>query len=442
MLTVPSWSSNTSVVILSWNKLHAKLCWKPSWSLWRHGRGRAGAGDISHRGFVGWRSALWWSSVLLSLPLLQRCSSRRVASNCSEWFSAWTCLGDWWGWSFGSSGTAAGCLSWEVWWLRTGCMRLAILQSARSYCRLSREQWIHPLHLHGPVLLGCCRLSRLPFLQWLYCSLHFFAKDVVVCVSLGTVQYWWISIGLLIVQLSAVFCPSVQYLSFFYEAFSWSILDGRSFSLFHSFKSFTSWYALLLLFFLRYPSISLHCSPIQFSCAIFYAPLDVVVHLFYTYILCWKRLSLGGWWWAFWRLGDIPWQCSRCPCEQEIQRHARVYPFSTEENFVSFLGDWETRGGREHNIPPWSSPSSRGRSRTEKNGEYWFWSHLWCPDDPRVYGKGEGNCEAIEQQFSPACIATTDTLLPMSRRTWRICQMRKFTLDTLASCSVEPWLSP
>ena len=29
-------------------------------------------------------------------------------------------------------------------------------------------------------------------------------------------------------------------------------------------KSFTSWYALLLLFFLRFSSISLHCSPIQF----------------------------------------------------------------------------------------------------------------------------------------------------------------------------------
>ena len=27
-----------------------------------------------------------------------------------------------------------------------------------------------------------------------------------------------------------------------------------------------------------------------------------------------------------WRLGDIPWQCSWCPCEQEIQHHARVYP--------------------------------------------------------------------------------------------------------------------
>ena len=34
----------------------------------------------------------------------------------------------------------------------------------------------------------------------------------------------------------------------------------------------------------------------------------------------------GGWWWACWRLGDIPWQCSQCSCEQEIQHHARVYP--------------------------------------------------------------------------------------------------------------------
>ena len=34
-------------------------------------------------------------------------------------------------------------------------------------------------------------------------------------------------------------------------------------------KSFTSWYALLLLFFLRFSSISLHCFPIQFSFAFF-----------------------------------------------------------------------------------------------------------------------------------------------------------------------------
>ena len=68
-------------------------------------------------------------------------------------------LGDWWGLLFGSSGTAAGCLSWEVWWLRTGSMGLAIFLSAKSCCRLSWERWLLPLHLLGPVLLGCCRLQ-------------------------------------------------------------------------------------------------------------------------------------------------------------------------------------------------------------------------------------------------------------------------------------------
>ena len=37
-------------------------------------------------------------------------------------------------------------------------------------------------------------------------------------------------------------------------------------------ESFTSWYALLLLFFLRFSSISLHCSPIQFSFALYMHP--------------------------------------------------------------------------------------------------------------------------------------------------------------------------
>ena len=36
---------------------------------------------------------------------------------------------------------------------------LAILQSARSYCRLSWERRLHPLHRLGPVLLDCCRLQ-------------------------------------------------------------------------------------------------------------------------------------------------------------------------------------------------------------------------------------------------------------------------------------------
>ena len=47
---------------------------------------------------------------------------------------------------------------------------------------------------------------------------------------------------------------------------SWT---GVAFPCFTAVKSFTSWYALLLLFFLRFSSISLHCSPIQFSFAFF-----------------------------------------------------------------------------------------------------------------------------------------------------------------------------
>ena len=47
---------------------------------------------------------------------------------------------------------------------------------------------------------------------------------------------------------------------------SWTVI---AFPCFTVVKSFTSWYALLLLFFLRFSSISLHCSPIQFSLALF-----------------------------------------------------------------------------------------------------------------------------------------------------------------------------
>ena len=47
---------------------------------------------------------------------------------------------------------------------------------------------------------------------------------------------------------------------------SWTVV---AFPCFTVVKSFTSWYALLLLFFLIFSSISLHCSPIQFSLAFF-----------------------------------------------------------------------------------------------------------------------------------------------------------------------------
>ena len=69
---------------------------------------------------------------------------------------------------------------------------------------------------------------------------------------------------LVIVQLRAVFCPcsSVRH----FPVQSWTVV---AFPCFTVVKSFTSWYALLLFFFLRFSSISLHCSPIQFSLALY-----------------------------------------------------------------------------------------------------------------------------------------------------------------------------
>ena len=53
---------------------------------------------------------------------------------------------------------------------------------------------------------------------------------------------------------------------------SWTVVVFPCFTVV---KSFTSWYALLLLSFLKFSSISLHCSPIHFF-SLFHAPLDVV----------------------------------------------------------------------------------------------------------------------------------------------------------------------
>ena len=126
----------------------------------------------------------------------------------------------------------------------------------------------------------------------------------VPCVCLGTVQYCWISNGLVIVQLSAVFCPSVQYLSFFCEAFSRTILDSNSFSLFHSGQVF---HELVCPLTVVLPQIffnltTLFSYPVFFC--LFHAPLDVVVHLpvflrsfrfksvfFLSFLLC--RTPLG-----------------------------------------------------------------------------------------------------------------------------------------------------
>ena len=204
------------------NKLHAKLCGRLSRSLWRHGRGLAGAGDISHRRFLGWWPALRCSFLHWSLPVLQQWSFPLVASNCSVWSSAWLYLNGWWDWSFGSSGTAAGSLSWEVWWPRTGSTGwpFSSLPDRIADCRESGDYVLSTCS--GQFWWDVVHSIWLPFLQWLYLSLHFFAKDevvVVLCVCLGAVQYWWISVCRVTVHLRAEFCPSDQYLSFFLRRF-------------------------------------------------------------------------------------------------------------------------------------------------------------------------------------------------------------------------------
>ena len=141
--------------------------------------------------------------------------------------SAWLCLGDWWGWSFGSSGTAWGCLSWKVWWRRTGSTGLAILLSTRSCCRLSSERWLHPLHLLGPVLLGCCRLQPTSL------SSVIVLQPPLLCEGLGGHPLCLSGNNPVLMDLHwpcncTAQCSilSVQYLSFFREAFSWTISDS------------------------------------------------------------------------------------------------------------------------------------------------------------------------------------------------------------------------
>ena len=119
-------------------------------------------------------------------------------------------------------------------------LSMAILLSARFCCRLSWERWLRPLHLLGPVLLWCCQLQ----LTSLYSIIVL--QPPLLCegwaghpLCLSGVK-WWIFIDLVIVEIRAVFCPSVRYLSFFCEAFSWTILDGSTCSLFHSVSEFNS----------------------------------------------------------------------------------------------------------------------------------------------------------------------------------------------------------
>ena len=85
-------------------------------------------------------------------------------------------------------------------------------------------------------------------------------------------------IGLVVVQLSAVFCPLVQYLSFFCEAFSWTILDSSNFSLFHIGKVFHKLVSPLTVVLpqIFFNFTTLFSYPVFFC--LFRASLDAVVH--------------------------------------------------------------------------------------------------------------------------------------------------------------------
>ena len=130
------------------------------------------------------------------------------------------------------------------------------------------------------ILLGCCRL------QLTSLSSVIVLQPPLLCEGLGGNPLCLsgdssVLLDLhcpVIVQLSAVFCPSVQYLSFFCEAFFWAILDSSSFSLFHSGQVF---HQLVCPLTVVLPQIvfrlaTLFCYPV--FCSLFHAPLDVLVH--------------------------------------------------------------------------------------------------------------------------------------------------------------------
>ena len=140
----------------------------------------------------------------------------------------------------------------------TGSTRLAILLSARSYCRLSRERLLHPFHLLGPVLLGCCLLQLT--------SLSSAASTL--CEGWGGHPLCLFGDSPVLMDLHWPYDCTAQ--SSILSTGSVSVDPERSWTIvalpcFTVVKSFTSWYAILLLFFLRISSISPHCSPIRFS---------------------------------------------------------------------------------------------------------------------------------------------------------------------------------
>ena len=168
---------------------------------------------------------------------------------------------------------------------------LAILQSARSYCRLLWERWLHPLHLLGPVLLGCCRLQLTSLFSLIV------LQPPLLCEGWGShplsvwgqsstdgspLALWLYSSVQYSVHRFSISHSSVRH----FPELSWTVI---AFPCFTVVKSFTSWYALLLLFFLRFSSVSLHCSPLHFSFALYV----ILTNTTGCNIICFNSMQLG-----------------------------------------------------------------------------------------------------------------------------------------------------
>ena len=108
----------------------------------------------------------------------------------------------------------------------------------------------------GPVLLGCCQLQLTSF------SSMIVLQPLLLCEGWGDHPLCLSGYSSVLMDLHWPCSCTAQS----------SILSIGSVVVFPCFtvvKSFTSWYALLLLFSLRFSSLSLHCSPIQLSLAFF-----------------------------------------------------------------------------------------------------------------------------------------------------------------------------
>ena len=132
--------------------------------LWINRAVHAILSEILLTNWIVWEFAVWlvqntWGGCVLVTNLLLKRGTAMRSCRCWRYFShdfAWVTDE---AYCSVVLGTAAGCLSWEVWWLRAGSMGMAILLFAKSCCRLSWQRWLYSVHLLWSVLLRCCRLQ-------------------------------------------------------------------------------------------------------------------------------------------------------------------------------------------------------------------------------------------------------------------------------------------